>query len=115
MQLGDDVILVGKESDDQKAQITHFIARVKVKINNTYYSFGNIFEIQPRQVMYIGSLSKEGDSGSWVIRENKNTGVADELCGVLIAGDGTKRSLCCFIEDVLAELKNLASSTFSVY
>jgi hypothetical protein len=115
MQLGDDVVFVGKEADRQEARIYRFISRLKITIpgtgSGTVYNFGEVFEIEPRVYMYVGSLSKPGDSGSWVVQEvdpqNNN------LCGVLIAG--TKQfSICCFIETVMDELNNLGTASFNL-
>lgn len=112
ISLGDDVIFVGKESDDQDATVHRFIARMKVKRGSTDYNFGEVFEITPRDPIYVGLLAKEGDSGSWVVRYNGQT--ADELCGLLFAGNG-KKAICCFIENVLDEIKNQSGCSFSVH
>lgn len=100
IDLDNNVVFVGKESDLQEAFIYHTIARMKVKINNIIYHFGNVFEIRPRKKQYIGSFAKSGDSGSWVIRENSTY----ELCGLLFA-QNQSGGLCCFIEEVIMALE----------
>jgi len=105
VNLGDDVVFVGKESDRKEARVFRFIARLKIHIQNKVYNFGEVFEIEPRRHLYFGKLSGNGDSGSWIIREvdpqNK------ELYGLLFAGESTgKNSICCFIENVFDKLGN---------
>jgi hypothetical protein len=108
ISLGDDVVFVGKESDRQEARVYRFISRLKVKIKGGTYSFGDVFEIEPRLHMYFGSLAQPGDSGSWVIRESPHQ---NELYGLLFAGSGTFAA-CCFIETVVNELDSVTSKSF---
>jgi len=108
LELEDGVVFVGKESDYQDCRIFRYIARLKVDIQGTVYNFGDVFEIESRLPIYFGSLSKDGDSGSWVVRDDGNK--QDELCGLLFAGNTTgrnkNRAICCFIENVFSELEN---------
>lgn len=101
--IGDDIVFVGKESDYQEARVRTFIARAKIRVDGTDYSFGELFEIEPRIYTYWGSLSKGGDSGAWVVRESQ--GKKEELCGLLYAGNG-KTALCGFSETIIADLEN---------
>ena len=109
LSLGDDVVFVGKESDSQDCRIIRYIARLKVDIQGTLYNFGDVFEIESRLPIYVGSLSKDGDSGSWVVRDDGNK--QDKLCGLLFAGNTTgpnkNKAICCFIENVFSELETL--------
>lgn len=100
ISMGDDVIFVGKESDYQEARVGNLVARAKIRIDNTDYNFGDLFEIVPRFPMYFGQLSKGGDSGAWIVREEGSR--KQDLCGVLYAGDGS-RGLCGFAETVFSE------------
>lgn len=108
LSLGDDVVFVGKESDFQDCRIYRYLARLKVNIQGTPYNFGDVFEIESRSPIYVGSLSKDGDSGSWVVRDYGNK--QDELCGLLFAGNtigpNRNRAICCFIQNVLSELES---------
>lgn len=111
IQLGDDVVFVGKESDRQEARVYRYISRLKVAVLGTVHNFGDVFEVEPRRPMYFGSLSVPGDSGSWVVNEANPT--ESELYGLLIAGNG-RFSICCFIETVTAELNALGAHNFDL-
>lgn len=108
LSLGDDVVFIGKESDSQDCRIFRYIARLKVNIQGALYNFGDVFEIESQLPIYVGSLSKDGDSGSWVVRDDGNK--QDELCGLLFAGNTTgpnkNKAICCFIENVFSELES---------
>jgi hypothetical protein len=110
IELGDEVVFVGKESDRQEARVYRFVARLKVDILGTIYNFGEVFEIESRTYLYVGSLSRPGDSGSWVVKEVSLRN--NELYGLLIAGTG-QFSVCCFIETVLDEF-NKYGPTFDL-
>jgi hypothetical protein len=112
IQIDDEVVFVGKESDYSEARVCRFVARVKVLIRGTTYNFGDLFQIESRLPIYVGSLVKKGDSGSWVVRETNESSY--ELYGLLVAKD-QKRALCCFIETVCAELAYLAGVSFDTY
>jgi hypothetical protein len=118
MSLGDDVVFVGKESDCAMGRVFRFIARAKVKIRGIVYNFGDIFEIESRYPIYIGSLVRPGDSGSWVIYEKPAhpSGVQYDMYGLLFARNG-KTGLCCVAEDVKSELERVAGpgQTFALY
>lgn len=113
ISLYDTVIFVGKESDRQDARVFRFVALAKVTISGTSYGFHDVFEIEPRSLTHTGPLVQQGDSGSWVIKDNGQ----DELYGLLFAGHGSgQRALCCFMEDVLTELGQQApQTTFDLY
>jgi hypothetical protein len=111
LALGDDVIFVGKESDRQEARVYRFIARLKVTIRGTVHNFGEVFEIEPRLPLYVGSLSRPGDSGAWVVRETPSGGA--EVCGLLFAGT-KKHAVCSFMETVIGELNSIGGGTFGL-
>lgn len=118
MSLGDEVVFVGKESDYAEARVYRFISRVKVVIRGVIYNFGDVFEIESRYPIYIGSLVQPGDSGSWVVREQANAGqiISYDLYGLLFARNG-KTGLCCVGENVKAELERIAGGghTFDLF
>jgi len=105
--IGQDVVFVGKESDRREARTYRLIARLKVLVDGAAYLFGDVFEIESRQPLYISTLSQPGDSGSWVLDEAGAEG--NELYGVLFAGYGSF-SVCCFMEYVLDALNALGST-----
>lgn len=104
--IGDDVVFVGKESDSQDCRIYRYVARVKINIQGTLYNFGDVLEIESRIPIYVGSLTKDGDSGAWLV--GYTAGQPTELCGLLFAGSSTgpnrNKALCSFIDNVIQEL-----------
>lgn len=113
IQLDDEVVFVGKESDYQEAKVFRYLARVKVTINGTTYNFGDVFEIESRLHIYVGHLVHRGDSGAWVVAERIEEGSTSyALYGTVFARSG-KTGLCCFVENVLDELNGLASGSTS--
>ena len=109
ISLGDTVVFVGKESDDRQSKVYRHIARLKWNWNGNTYNFGDVFEIEPRQYSYFGTLAKPGDSGSWVVKEHSPEEL--ECYGMLFAGSGLF-AVCCYMENVLLELNAEAQLTF---
>jgi len=113
LSLGDDVVFVGKESDIQDAEIFRHIARLKVDLfdDGDLYNFGDVFEIRSRSHLYVGTLSKPGDSGSLILIDSDDKNKEKQVYGLLFAGstDG-KLAFCCFIDEVLDELEYQAKN-----
>jgi hypothetical protein len=112
LAVGDEVAFVGKESDYQEAYVHSFVARIKVEINANDHNFGNVFEIRSRRRLYVGSLSRPGDSGSWVIL--RPSGLDKRLCGMLFADNSRQAALCSFAETFLTDLGNQANTQFKL-
>lgn len=111
LAVGDEVVFVGKESDYQEAYIHAFILRQKVTIDGAVYNFGDVFEIRPRRPLYVSSLAKTGDSGSWVVRDTGPS--AGEATGMLFAGNG-KVAWCCYMETIVSALGKASGATLAV-
>jgi len=113
--LGDQVVFVGKESDDRDAFVFRFISRVKIDVRGTLYNFGDLFEIKSLKKLHHGSLAQAGDSGSWVVHEVDPANY--EWYGLLVAVDASTPELatCCFGEFVIDELKAVSGSIYELY
>jgi len=113
INLGDEIVFVGKESDTKYAYISEFIARKKVHINGIEYLFGDVFKIEPIKPIYVGKLAQPGDSGAWVLTNIINK--TYDFYGALFAGSSEKYALCCFSEYIFDELERQTGMRFSLY
>jgi hypothetical protein len=115
IELGDPIVFVGKESDDQRGFVNRFISRLKVSMGTVLHNFGDVFEIKSTHKIYSGSFAQKGDSGSWVMREVDAEN--NELYGLLFAIDlsANEFATCCFVEYAVTELNRMASATYVPY